>query len=71
MLFYFQEVEIVATQRKDGWVQLPPFLVSEEMAQTIEDVQFEKRYRNRAEALRAIISAGIKAIRQDPEVPTE
>lgn len=61
----------MATRQKPGWVLLPPLMVTDEMAQDIVDVQFEERYPNRAEALRAIISAGIKAMRKEPEVPTE
>lgn len=59
----------MATRQKDGWVQIPPFMVTEEMAAQIENVRFEERYPNRTEALRAIIQAGIKTIREKRTAP--
>lgn len=59
----------LATRQKDGWVQIPPFMVTEEMAEQIENVRFEERYQNRTEALRAIIQAGIRSIQEKRTAP--
>ena len=57
--------EDVATRQKDGWTQIPPFMVVDELAKAIEDVHFTLRFPNRTEALRAILEAGVKVLKQE------
>lgn len=59
----------MVTRQKPGWTQIPPFLVTNEMAKDIEDVHYEGRYPNRTEALRAIISAGVEALKAKEKTP--
>ena len=55
----------MATRQKDGWTQIPPFMVVDELAKAIEDVHFTLRFPNRTEALRAILEAGVKVLKQE------
>lgn len=62
-----EEAIDLATRQRDGWTQLPPFMVPDEMAKAVDDAWHDLRYPNRTEALRAIIEAGIPALRAQKE----
>jgi len=57
--------EGVATRQKEGWKRFPPFTVTDVLAKAIEDVHFTLRFPNRTEALRAILEAGVKVLKQE------
>lgn len=59
----------MATRQKEGWTQLPPFLIPNDLLKRIEDIQFEQRFPNRTEALRAILEAGVVRLREGGKAP--
>lgn len=59
----------MTSRQKEGWTYLPPLQVLDEVVREIEDIQFERRFPNRSEALREIIKQGIAAMKAQEKAP--